>query len=65
MSANGPGTPQPSIEENPVRGVDRFGHFVICRSPDGQLDLLGRGAMGLTYRAWDTQLERWTPSTPA
>ena len=39
-------------------GVDRFAHFVVNRREDGELDRLGIGAMGVTYRALDTQLER-------
>lgn len=42
----------------PVAGVDQFAHFIVNRTADGQLDLLGRGAMGITYRAIDTQLDR-------
>jgi serine/threonine protein kinase/nitrous oxidase accessory protein NosD len=33
-----------------------FGHFVVPRRADGSLWELGRGAMGVTYRAFDTSL---------
>lgn len=39
-------------------GVDQFAHFKVYRLPDGSLDSLGAGAMGITYRARDTLLER-------
>src|SRR5271163_2567132 len=39
-------------------GVDRFAHFVVAHREDGELDRLGIGAMGVTYRAFDTQLDR-------
>ncbi|PYJ19779.1 MAG: hypothetical protein DME99_11710, partial [Verrucomicrobia bacterium] len=40
-------------------GVDeRFGVYQIERRPDGSLDELGHGAMGVTYRAIDTTLQR-------
>jgi len=44
------------VETNP--GVDQFAHFVVNRLEDGELDRLGMGAMGVTYRALDTQLDR-------
>ncbi len=37
---------------------ERFGVYEIERHPDGSLYELGRGAMGVTYRAIDTSLQR-------
>jgi serine/threonine protein kinase/predicted Zn-dependent protease len=37
---------------------DQFGHYTIDSHPDGSAWELGRGAMGVTFRALDTSLER-------
>jgi len=39
-------------------GLDQFAHFSIRSRPDGTLHQLGAGAMGVTYLAHDTQLDR-------
>src|SRR5215510_9969549 len=44
--------------QNASEDVGRFGIYQIDRHEDGSLYELGRGAMGVTYRATDTSLQR-------
>src|SRR6476646_3861862 len=45
-------------EAPPSSVADRLGNYRIARRDDGSLWELGRGAMGVTYRAVDTSLKR-------
>src|SRR6516162_9046543 len=47
---------QPEAREQDLPDEDRFDHYEIARRADGCFDELGRGAMGVTYRALDTVL---------
>jgi hypothetical protein len=50
-----------SFSENPVKSTpkdaaQRFDHYELLRSEDGTPVELGRGAMGITYKAFDVDL---------
>src|SRR5437667_12393825 len=46
------------LPDSMAPGDERFGVYEIERREDGSLYELGRGAMGVTYRATDTLLQR-------
>jgi TolB-like protein/Flp pilus assembly protein TadD len=57
----GIGSEDEPAEDSTSRGLEggeRFGVYEIERHPDGSLYELGHGAMGATYRAIDTALQR-------
>jgi hypothetical protein len=43
-------------QEVPVTGTERFGHYQVTTHIDGTPVELGRGAMGITYKAFDVDL---------
>src|SRR5271165_5588916 len=43
-------------EEIPTARVEQFDHYQVATRPDGTLVELGRGAMGITFKAFDTVL---------
>jgi serine/threonine protein kinase len=45
-------------DESQESAVDKFAHFRIDRRPDGSVFKLGKGGMGVTYKAVDTILNR-------
>jgi hypothetical protein len=47
--------PEATVEED-LAEEGRFDHYEIVRLADGSFDQLGQGAMGVTYRAFDTVL---------
>jgi serine/threonine protein kinase len=49
---------QPEAEETETATLETFAHFRILRHPDGSLFRLGKGGMGVTYKAIDTVLNR-------
>jgi len=48
----------PAREIPPHKNMFRFGHYEVLEKSDGSPLELGRGAMGITYKALDTTLQR-------
>jgi TIR domain-containing protein len=53
-----PTAAEPQPEDQSDAAPEEFAHFRILRHPDGSLFRLGKGGMGVTYKAIDTILNR-------
>src|SRR6202011_2815910 len=50
-------TPGDAVEPTPDRTTQAFEHYELMRDGDGDPIELGRGAMGVTYKALDVDLQ--------
>ena len=47
-----------SVQTTPEEAVQRFAHYELVKNEGGTPVELGRGAMGITYKAFDVDLHR-------
>src|SRR5580700_520460 len=53
---SGESSPEDAFKPTPNQSAQRFEHYELVTGEDGKLVELGRGAMGITYKAFDVDL---------
>jgi hypothetical protein len=56
-AGSGEPSSEDTLEAPPGRLIPRFGHYELLTAEDGEPIELGRGAMGITYKAFDIDLQ--------
>src|ERR1700757_1766558 len=49
--------PEDTLKPTPEQALQRFEHYELVTGEDGKPVELGRGAMGVTYKAFDVDLQ--------